>query len=538
MSKKSLLSSDNISYKLSSGRTLFQGINIGVNDGDRIALVGPNGIGKSTLLKILSNQLIPTLGNFNCNCNIYYLPQISTILQNNKEDTIYEYLSSLLDEWWEITNILEIQLGTSLELSVPIKDLSGGEITKLFLAIGIYKQANLLLLDEPTNHLDFLSLEFLVQFLNDFNGSYVIVSHKPFFLDKVVNTIWELTSNGINIYGGNFSFYKKQKEIELQNALRTRELAKKELERARESAVREEKRAARSQREGKITASKGGMGKGERKGFASLASASAGSASKKHSASVDKAMEKLETSKVKIKKVTNIILNTTSNKKGKNLIDIEAANLKIGEVIFLNDINFHVSLGDRISISGANGSGKSSLIRAILSSLNGEQSNFVIEEGKMYISPNMNVVYLDQKYSLIDKEKTILENMHQANKELDYELLRQQLGNFLFKNDEVNKKASVLSGGELARLSLAIISISEIDLLILDEPTNNLDIETVEQIVDVLEEYEGAILVVSHDLEFLSKINIKKSFIIKEKRLLITKHLPKEMDDYYQELLK
>lgn len=537
MSPKSLLSADNIAYRLSSDKMLFKGVNLGINNGDRIALVGCNGIGKSTLLKILSNQIVPTSGNLNCNVSTYYLPQISTLLKDHKEDTIYEYLSSVLDEWWEIINILEIQLGTSLDISIPIKNLSGGEITKLFLAIGIYKQSDIILLDEPTNHLDFLSLEYLTKFLNNFNGAFIIVSHQPFFLDRVANTTWELTSNGINIYGGNFSFYKKEKEIELQNALKTREIAKKELARTKESALKEEKRAARSQREGKITASKGGMGKGERKGLASLASASSGSASQKHNEAVNKALEKLSNSKVTTKKLTNIRLDTTNNKRGKNIIEIERSNLKIGGELFLNEINIYISLGDRVAISGANGSGKSSLIKAILNSLSGEKSNFVIEGGRISISQNMNIVYLDQKYNLIDNEKTVLENMYQANKSFDYEFLRQQLGDFLFKNHEVDKNASVLSGGELARLSLAIISISEIDLLILDEPTNNLDLETVEQIVDALEGYEGTILVISHDLDFLSKINIEKSFQIKNKRLEPTFYLPKSKEMFYQELI-
>ncbi|WP_016872718.1 ATP-binding cassette domain-containing protein [Chlorogloeopsis fritschii PCC 9212] len=186
-----------------------------------------------------------------------------------------------------------------------------------------------------------------------------------------------------------------------------------------------------------------------------------------------------------------------------------------------------------MAIAGANGSGKSSLAKAILDS--SEEAFF--ESGEVLLSPTMKAVYLDQTYALINREKTILENMQAANSNLNYQLLRQQLGHFLFKYDDVNKSASVLSGGELARLALAIISISEIDLLILDEPTNNLDIETVEQVVEGINEYQGALWVISHDLDFLSRINITKAFKLSQQAIQMTRYLPKESEQYYQELL-
>ncbi|RUR87036.1 hypothetical protein PCC6912_04790 [Chlorogloeopsis fritschii PCC 6912] len=187
----------------------------------------------------------------------------------------------------------------------------------------------------------------------------------------------------------------------------------------------------------------------------------------------------------------------------------------------------------KMAIAGANGSGKSSLAKAILDS--SEEAFF--ESGEVLLSPTMKAVYLDQTYALINREKTILENMQAANSNLNYQLLRQQLGHFLFKYDDVNKSASVLSGGELARLALAIISISEIDLLILDEPTNNLDIETVEQVVEGINEYQGALWVISHDLDFLSRINITKAFKLSQQAIQMTRYLPKESEQYYQELL-
>jgi ATPase subunit of ABC transporter with duplicated ATPase domains len=201
----------------------------------------------------------------------------------------------------------------------------------------------------------------------------------------------------------------------------------------------------------------------------------------------------------------------------------------------IQNIQLHISSGDRISIIGANGSGKSSLVKAILGM---ENQAAVLESGEVLLAPAMKAVYLDQTYELVNCQYTLLENMQAVNPNLSYQLLRQQLGHFLFKYNDVHKSASVLSGGELARLALAIISISEIDLLILDEPTNNLDIETVEQMVVAINNYQGAIWVISHDLDFLSRINITQSFNLREQALQMTTYLPSTPEQYYQELLK
>ncbi|MGH8001745.1 MAG: ATP-binding cassette domain-containing protein, partial [Brasilonema sp.] len=243
------------------------------------------------------------------------------------------------------------------------------------------------------------------------------------------------------------------------------------------------------------------------------------------------------------------------------------------------------SSGDRIVIAGANGSGKSSLAKAILgmlastesastpqtrslgldkqspparTSLKPAQAGFacvaatssrpvqnlgmenitaILESGEILLAPAMKAVYLDQTYELVNRQQTILENMQAANPNLNYQLLRQQLGHFLFKEDDVNKSASVLSGGELARLAIAIISISQIDLLILDEPTNNLDIETVNQMIEGINEYQAALWVISHDLDFLSRINITQAYKLSEQELQQTTYLPSESEQYYEELL-
>jgi ATPase subunit of ABC transporter with duplicated ATPase domains len=248
---KSILLAENLAYELSLDRTLFQKIQVSIEVGHRIALVGCNGVGKSTLLKILAGQLNPSIGSVWRNGIVYYLPQISTIRQEITADTVLEFLISVSDEWWNIEEILQTQFHTTLDLSLPITNLSGGELTKLFLAIGLSQQPNLLLLDEPTNHIDLQTLESLRQFLQNFIGAFVIVSHKPFFLDQVTSVTWELKPDALKVYGGNFSQYREQKEIELEAALRSHEAARKELKHTQATAIQEQQRAAQSSRNGR-----------------------------------------------------------------------------------------------------------------------------------------------------------------------------------------------------------------------------------------------------------------------------------------------
>ena len=246
MQKKAILNAANLTCEVAPTRTLFADITVAIHEGSRIGLVGRNGSGKSTLLKLLAGQLIPQIGTVARTGSVYYLPQVSTLNLSASNELVLDWIASHSDDWWTVTTLLEEKFASEVSLSQRLSTVSGGELTKLWLAIALSKQPDILLLDEPTNHLDLLTLEQLQTALQEFSGAFVIVSHKPFFLDRTVDTIWELTPAELKVYGGNYSFYRSQKEIEHQAALRAHEVARKELKRAKTSASHEQERAAKS----------------------------------------------------------------------------------------------------------------------------------------------------------------------------------------------------------------------------------------------------------------------------------------------------
>lgn len=528
MHLKAILNASSLAY-VATRQQLFQNISLSIHESDRIGLVGCNGSGKSTLLKLLSKQLTPKTGTITNTGSIYYIPQISTINPSLSNDSVLDWINNIFDAWWTVTTILQETFETELDLAQSISSLSVGELTKLGLAIAFAKQPDILLLDEPTNHLDLVALEQLRKALQEFTGAFVIVSHKPFFLDQVVDKTWELTAKELKIYGGNYSFYRSQKQIEHQAALRAQEVAKKELKRAKTSAEQEQQRAAQSRQQGRQRA--GSIPKIVAGAMKRKAEISAGIAKQKHQAAINNASKKVTETKIRTTKVTSVQLEECSQKH-KNLIDIQGANLKVKERVLIENMQLHIASGDRIAISGANGSGKSSLAKAIL----GVTSSLAVLDGEIAIA-SMKIVYLDQTYELVNRQQTVLENMQLANPDLDYQLIRQQLGHFLFFNDNVYKPASVLSGGELARLAIAMISIAKIDWLILDEPTNNLDVETINQIIEGVNDFEGALWVISHDIDFLGRIGIRQAYQISNHQLQPLNHLPNDAQAFYQELL-
>jgi len=525
------LIAEQLGCEVANERSLFKNISLSVFPGDRIALVGKNGVGKSTLLQCLARQRQPTQGKVSSQASVVYVSQLSSLKKIAQKQSVLEFLSAVTDAWWEVEHCLDSLFNTVLDLSSPTHCLSGGEMMQLSLAISLWRKPDLLLLDEPTNHLDYLALEQLRQALSQFKGAFIIVSHKPFFLDQVVDMTWELTPVGLRVYGGNYSFYRERRQMERKAAERSHETARKELKRTKATILKEQKRAAQSSRKGRQQFLAGGIPRIVAGGLQRSAEQIAGKLKTKHEAAVTAATKKMAETKVSVHKATSVQLSAKSQKH-RNLIEVSHADLWMGERVLVRDVSLRMVSGDRIAIAGPNGSGKSSLIKAIL----GLDTAAVFKTGDIQLA-DMQTVYLDQRYELIDRSQTVLENMHSANSTLAYQLLRQQLGHFLFFNDDVYKPAAVLSGGELARLAIAMITISELDLLILDEPTNNLDIETVNQIINGLSQYQGALCVISHDLYFLSRIRIVQSLRLLNASLQQTTYLPNDKSDYYDELL-
>lgn len=550
-------------------RVVLDGVNVSINPGDRIGLVGANGSGKTTLLRMLTGEEQPDSGSVsNEGIRIGYLPQD---LDVDGENTIYgvatEGVKPLVDALEEfesksanfqfgnpdfvarhdqLLNLLQdnnafdlperIQtvlghLGVDREMEAEVSTLSGGQTMRLALARILISEPDDLILDEPTNHLDLHANLWLREFLSEWQGGLLVVSHDRDFLDEVTTSTWELADTQVYSYGGNYSFYKEQKG--LQEAAREREVVRLsgEVRKARKLIEKEKQRAAHSARKD-LTRKPDDLDKVRAHFFKERASKAAGRKKRDSEDKRDEIVEHLEV--IKRKAPAKMMPNVTESEayKGKRLISASGLTCSYHDRVIIEDGNMDINFGDRIALFGNNGSGKSTWIKGLLG------LNDVRTTGEIRVAEGINVQLLDQKYAIVDREQTVLENARRFAPPISQNL-RQHLARFLFRETpEVNKKASVLSGGETARLALAMMSIQPVDLLVLDEPTNNLDIESIEQFESVLQEFEGAALVVSHDLSFLRNIGVDQSYVISNKRLMKLRTTPSEGEYFKGELLE
>lgn len=532
---KVLLQLNNASFRYPAGDYLFTNVKLTLKEGDKVAIVGANGAGKSTLLKLLAGQLKLDEGEQVVNCRPYYVPQVD-LVNTQKSPKIYEYVAQFYDNWWEVPSELAKLFDLELDVEGEVTKLSGGELMKLNLAIAVKNNPDALILDEPTNHLDVSSLDKLIKFINqDTKGkySYVIVSHDTFFLDAVVNQIWELENQKVTSYGGNYSFYKEQKELHLRGVKKQYDLAKEKLERATELAQKEQERLAKRASEAKRAFISGGV---DRMVY-SKGKDAAGAMQKASSTVVERlkqeAEKKLEQLQTEERRLAFISMKNTQGNKGRTILEVKNADLLVGKKLLIKGIELKVVYGDRLVIAGDNGAGKSSLIKALLGA---DKETFL--RGEVYRGEKLAWVYIDQNYSLIKPDLNLIQNLMAHNKEITEPKAKEQLGKFQFKSEtEMQKLGATLSGGEMVRLILAMISSFPIDLLIMDEPTNNLDIETLEVLVDALNSYKGALIVVSHNMDFLSKINIDAGYKIKGKKLSKMPVAPADKEGFYRALV-
>jgi len=356
----------------------------------------------------------------------------------------------------------------------PFRLLSGGEKTRVNLASILLRDCDILLLDEPTNHLDLASLSWLENFIKDFPGTIVVVSHDRVFLDNVVNRIIELEDGTANFYSGNFSFYVEEKERRFQTQAEQYKQQQRKIEQL-ETAIKRQKVWA------DINPSNTGLSK--------------------RIVAMEKRIEQME--KVD-KPITSRKMTDDFNSGGyaaKVVVSLDSVHKSYGSNALLNDVSLNIERNDRIALIGANGCGKTTLLKMIM----GEEAS---DRGEVKVSSNIRIAYMSQIIVFDDENITVLNALRDAS-DLPEEKIRSILARFRFKAQDVMKKVSNLSGGEKSRLKLCLLMQNQVNFLILDEPTNHLDIESREWIEDAVSEFNGTMLFISHDRFFLNRFASK-----------------------------
>jgi ATPase subunit of ABC transporter with duplicated ATPase domains len=513
-----LLQFSNISLKYDD-QVILDDISGSITARDRIGLIGINGSGKSSLLQILTEKIEANSGAIQSKAQVKYLPQLDLEIYR-KDIPLYKYLQKQTEYWWDVLTKHQEIFGTTLNENQSLNTLSGGELVKVHLSLSLCSNPDLLLLDEPTNHLDLSSLKQLQKVLRAIDIPYIVVSHNINFLNEAIDTIWELDNGNLEIYGGNYDFYREQKEQRIEARKRKYIVKKKEMRKLEDSIEKEQKRAQRSHRTGRKLAKFGGTDGFARTYFKDKSEKSAGTNSDNLNEKKAEITDEMKKYKVKVRKAPYLDFST-SPKTGL-IIQIQKGELAINNShILLKDINFKLYHGDRIAILGDNGCGKTTFVKQLSYEVN---KNECILKGKIKYGQKYKTLYVDQQYDVVTPQESLIHNIQKHNPKINYENARRILGNLSFPMDyDINKKAVNLSGGETARLAFAIATSSEVDLLVLDEPTNNLDIETIDVIVEALAQFPGTLVVISHDISFLKRIEIQKVFEIKDKSLRRTK---------------
>lgn len=520
----------NISYLHQDREVLFENLSLTINQHDKVALIGNNGSGKSTLLKIIANELQPSSGNYKVETQPYYVPQVFgqfnhlTIaqalriadklhaLQEILEGDVTEENMTTLEDDWSIEERSQEALRawglSDLELTQKMALLSGGQKTRVFLAGITIHQPELVLLDEPSNHLDSEARQLLYNFIQSTSRTLVVVSHDRKLLN-LLDTICELTPHGITVYGGNYDFYQEQKEIAanaLQQDIQSREKAlRKAREKERETNERQQKLDAR----GKKKQENAGVARIMMNTLRNNAENSSSKLKNVHAEKIGGIAKELQDLRATLPELEKMKfgLDNSGLHKGKLLFDAKGINYSYAEELLWNQaISFQITSGSRIALKGGNGSGKTTLIRMLL----GEIEPTI---GELYCAQNRSV-YIDQEYSLIDNASTVLEQAQRFNTSgLQEHEVKIRLNRFLFPKEEWGKSCVALSGGEKMRLLLCCLTIGNHapDLIILDEPTNNLDLQNIEILTEAINEYQGTLIVVSHDESFLTEIGIERN---------------------------
>lgn len=483
-------------------KILLSHVSFSLQPKEKIGLVGKNGTGKSTLLKTISQQKRPRKGEIDVQTSPYYVPQEIELSPRDKEKLVISYLLEQHEEGWNVFYLIEKLFDYhAITAEKQLGHLSGGELKMLFLALALLIEPELLLLDEPTNHLDTVATTALIKAIKEYRHAVVVISHDSYFLDETVQRIFEIRDQKLHKFTGNYSSFVLQKRHEREVLIRKARVHEKEIASSKARKQQVSERIMRREADEKKYASKG-VPKIMRGFFIDKAGRSTTNDMAKAKQAEQAQKAELQEIREQLKKTQTLNIELgTADTQVYSLVDIEQATVVADTVKIVENITLRVTNEDTILLKGRNGSGKSSLLKAIHQS-----SQYQLQSLHKPILPKRSL-YIDQHYSLIDPDKTVMTHIAQEAPTHDYEELRKVLGNFLFTTDlQVNALAQTLSGGEKARLAIAMASVSPRTLLLLDEPTNNLDTESVDELILALQTYVGGVIIVSHDLGFIKSI--------------------------------
>lgn len=500
-----VLSLNNVS-KYYNGEVVLENITFSVNKNDKIAIVGDNGVGKTTLLKII-NKTIEADSGF-----IYYedassIGYLSQKVISNPENTLFEEMELAFSKLKKIEKEMELSLkildksdqqtinyysdleekynnlgGYEYKYKIEmllnkfgfdksfynrkLNSFSGGEKTRASLVKLLLNNPSILLLDEPTNHLDLVMIEWLEKYLNTYSGTIIIVTHDQTFIDHMANKVLEIENHHATLYPGNFTYYSQEKVNRYQQQLKQYNLQEKEIKRYEMLIAKFKPKPTKTS-------------------FAQ---------------SLEKKLSKME----KIEKPNNYKKNIKASFKtslNHQVLMHKIENLQFGfnKIPLTKPFSLDIYNGDKVVIMGQNGSGKTTLLKCIINN-----TNYI--SGENYKVRDYSYFYFDQNQELLDENKTLFDTIQDEYPLMDNSQVRSLLGRFLFSDDDVFKLVKNLSGGEKIRLIFALITLKDYQVLFLDEPTNHLDFTTKKILAEILEDYQGCIIMVSHDRYFINKV--------------------------------